>query len=392
MLHNAFWNFLILSLHRNRTRHVAVMLMATLVVTLLCSVMFLASAIRRDVSHTLDHQADIIVQKIRGGKAVDLPADWALDFADIPGVRAAVPRVFGRYFHEPNGRYFTVVGIDPFDTQTATNLQELIDGIDLKSFLAGSNMIVGHGVREFLDDNHYTGKYDFITPSQERIEVKIYDTFPAGSDLFTNDMVIMDIDLARQVLGVRSGQATDIVLLVPNELEGDSVMVKLIQQRYDIRVIQKKEIATAFDNLFNYQGGVFLLLYLTVLVTFVLILYQRHSMITGPDRRQIGILRAVGWGIRDVIYLKVWENAVVAMSAFLVGVLVSYVYVFIFGAPGLSAVFLGYGNLPVNFVLSRGIDPGLLSLLFLFFMVPFIASVLIPVWRVAITEPVEAMK
>lgn len=392
MLHSAFWNFLFLSLHRNRVRHVAVMLMATLVVTLLCSVMFLASAIRRDVGHTLDRQADVIVQKIRGGKSVDLPADWALDFAGIPGVRAAVPRVFGRYFHEPNGRYFTVVGIDPFDSQTSSNLQELVDGLDLKSFLSGSNMIVGHGVRDFFDENHYAKNYDFITPSQERVSVNITDVFPPGSDLFTNDMVVMEIDLARQVLGIDPDAATDIVLLVPNELEGDSVMVKLIQQRYDIRVIQKKEIATAFDNLFNYQGGVFLLLYLTVLVTFVLILYQRHSMITGPDRKQIGILRAVGWGISDVISLKVWENAVVATSAFLVGVLVSYVYVFIFGAPGLSAVFLGYGNLPVNFALSRGIDLGLLSLLFLFFMVPFIASVLIPVWRVAITDPVEAMK
>ncbi len=392
MLHSAFLNFLFLSLHRNRARHLAVMLMATLVVTLLCSVMFLASAIDRDVSRTLDLQADVIVQKVRGGKSVDLPVDWALDFADIPGVRAAVPRVFGRYFHEPNGRYFTVVGVDPFDVQTSKNLQDLVDGIDLKAFLKGPNMIVGHGVRDFLQANHYEHKYDFITPLQKRIEVNITDTFPAGSDLFTNDMIIMEIDLARRVLGIATEEATDIVLWVPNELEGDSVMYKLIQQRYDIRVIQKKEIATAFNNLFNYRGGIFLLLYLTVLVTFVLILYQRHSMITGPDRRQIGILRAVGWGIRDVISLKVWENVAVALTAFLVGVLVSYVYVFIFGAPGLNAVFLGHGNLPVNFALSRGIDLGLLSLLFLFYMVPFIASVLIPVWRVAITEPVEAMK
>ncbi len=392
MLHSAFWNFLFLSLHRNRGRHLAVMLMATLVITLLCSVMFLASAIRRDVGYTLDRQADVIVQKIRGGKSVDIPTDWAMEFAEIPGVRAAVPRVFGRYFHEPNGRYFTIVGIDVFDSQSSENLQELMDGLDLKAFLAGSNMIVGHGVRDFLDQNHYDGSYDFITPQQQRVAVNITDSFPENSDLFTNDMVVMEIDLARRILGVDPGEATDIVLLVPNELEGDSVMYKLIQQRFDIRVIQKKEIATAFDNLFNYQGGVFLLLYLTVLVTFVLILYQRHSMITGPDRRQIGILRAVGWGIKDVISLKVWENAVVAFSAFMVGVIFSYFYVFFWGAPGLSAVFLGYGNLPVNFVLSRGIDPGLLSLLFLFFMVPFIASVLIPVWRVAITDPVEAMK
>ena len=392
MLSSAFWNFLFLSLHRNRARHVAVMLMAVVIVTLLCSVMFLASAIRRDVGHTLDLQADVIVQKVRGGQAVDLPVDWALDIATIAGVSAAVPRVFGRYFHEPNGQYFTVVGVDPFDTQSSANLQALMDDIDLKGFLSGNNMIVGHGVSDFFQTNHYNKQYNFITPGQERVGVTIFDTFPAESDLFTNDMVVMDIDLARQILGVAWDEATDIVLHVPNELEGDSVMVKLIQQHFDIRVIQKKEIASAFENLFNYKGGVFLLLYLTVLITFVLILYQRHSMITGPDRKQIGIMRAVGWGIADVISLKVWENIVVAVTAFVVGMLLSYFYVFILGAPGLMAVFLGYGNLPVNFALSRGIDLGLISLLFLFFIVPFIASVLIPVWRVAITEPVEAMK
>jgi putative ABC transport system permease protein len=392
MLHKAFWNFLFLSLHRNRVRHAAVMLMAVLIVTLLCSVMFLASAIRRDVMHTLDLQADAIVQKIRGGKAVDLPVEWAQGFAEIHGVRAAVPRVFGRYFHEPNGHYFTVVGIDPFDIQITPNLQELVGGNHLRSFLSGPKMIVGRGVRDFLDANQYADMYDFITPEQKRLEVAVASVFPLGSDLFTNDMIVMEIDLARQVLGVASDEATDIVLLVPNQLEGDSVMNKLIQQHYDIRVIQKKEIARAFDNLFNYKGGVFLLLYLAVIVTFVLILYQRHSLITGPDRRQIGILRAVGWSIGDVIWLKVWENVVVAVSAFLVGILLAYVYVFVFAAPGLSAVFLGFGNLPVNFTLSRGLDPGLISLLLLFYLVPIIASVLIPVWRVAVTEPVEAMK
>ncbi len=392
MLSSAFWNFLFLSLHRNRAQHAAVMLMAVAIVTLLCSVMFLAAAIRRDVSHTLSLQADLIVQKVRGGTAVNLPVEWAEGIGTIAGVRAAVPRVFGRYYHEPNGQYFTLVGIDPFDVQSSSNLQDLIDGIDLRAFLAGNNMIVGSGVNEFLKNNHYTQQYDFISPGQERIAVRVFDVFAPDSDLFTNDMIVMDIDLARSILGVAADEATDIVLQVPNELEGDSVMVKLIQQHFDIRVIQKKEIAAAFDNLFNYKGGVFLLLYLTVIITFVLILYQRHSMITGPDRKQIGILRAVGWGIGDVILLKVWENVVVAVIAFMVGMLLSYFYVFVLGAPGLISVFLGYGNLPVNFELSRGVDLGLTSLLFLFFMVPFIASVLIPVWRVAITEPVEAMK
>jgi len=169
-------------------------------------------------------------------------------------------------------------------------------------------------------------------------------------------------------------------------------MVKVIQKHFDIRVIQKKEIAAAYQNLFNYKGGVFLLLFMIVLVTFILILYQRYSMITGSDRKEIGILRAVGWSIKDVITLKVAESMVVALGAFFLGIVLAYGFVFFMHAPLLGAVFFGFANMPVDFALSRTIDLRLISLLFLFFMVPFTSAVLVPVWRIAIIDPVEAMK
>jgi putative ABC transport system permease protein len=392
MPHSAFINFIFLLLQRHRSKHVAVFVIATIIVFLFSAVMFLSDALHKDISVTLDDQADFIVQKIRGGKAVDAPADWALDFAHIEGVRSAIPRVYGRYFYEPNGTYFTVVGVDLFDAQISGSLEKLVAGLDIRKFMTGNNMIIGSGVQEFLADFRYSDSYDFKTPDQNHVEVAIFDTFASESDLVSNDLVIMEIDLARQVLGIGPEMATDIVLYVPNELEGDSVMVKVIQKHFDIRVIQKKEIAMAYKNLFNYKGGVFLVMFMIVLITFVLILYQRYSMITGSDRREIGILRAVGWSIKDVIALKVAESMVVALGAFFLGVILAYGFVFILHAPLLGAVFFGYANMPVDFSLTRSIDLRMISLLFLFFMVPFTSAVLVPVWRIAIIDPVEAMK
>ncbi len=392
MLRSAFWNHLFLSLHRHRSRHLAVLVMAFLIVSLLTSVLFLAEALRRDTLQTLSEQADLVVQRVRGGRAVDLPAMWAEDFATIPGVGAAVPRLHGRYFHEPSSTWFTVVGLDPFDPRAGEAFAGLFEGLDLRSFLAEPSMIVGSGVADFLAANHYDTTYDFVTPDAERLEVRIVGTFPADSGLFTSDLVLMDIDLARRVLGVAPGAATDIALSVPNPLEYDAVMAKLIGRQYDIRVLQKTELETAFENMLNFKGGVFLLMYLTVAATFALILYQRYSLMTGAERRQIGILRAVGWSMGDVIRLKLAESLVVALSAFAAGLLFSYLYVFYARAPGLSAVFVGAGNLPVDFRLARHLDSGLLAALFLLFMVPFAAAVLVPVWRAAATEPVEAMK
>ncbi len=392
MLRSAFLNFLFLLLYRHRVKHIAIFIIATIIVTLFSAVMFLSGAIQHDIDRTLQNQGDFIVQKIRSGKAVDTPMEWAEGFAEIAGVSAAVPRVFGHYFYEPNERYFTIVGIDLFDAQTTKTLQELVKGLDVQEFLSRNNMIIGDGVKHFLERYHYFENYTFSLPDRSKEQVFIYDTFPKNSSIVSNDMIVMEIDLAKRILGIDEEKSTDIVLHVPNELEGDSVMTKLILKHFDIRVIQKKEIETAYKNLFNYKGGVFLLLYMIVLITFVLILYQRYSMISGSDKKEIGILRAVGWSIKDVIILKVVESLIVALVAFLLGIIIAYLYVFLFHAPLLSAVFFGHSNMPVDFVLSRTIDFGLLSMLFLFFIVPFVAAVLIPVWRIAIVDPVEAMK
>lgn len=389
---SAFLNFLFMLIMRHRGKHLAVFIISILMVFLVGTVMMVTESLRQDMKLTLDDQADVVVQRIRAGKVVDLPTDWAYGLAGIEGVTAALPRVFGRYFHEPNGAHFLVVGIDPFDTQAAGSLQELVDGLDLRAFLDGDNMIVGPAVRRFLTENHYQGEYIFKTPDSESVPVRIMGVFSSESGLLSADLVVMNQGLARRVLGMAPDMATDIALLVPNELEWDAVMAKAISRHYDIRVVLKRELATAYENLFNYQGGVFLLLYAIALATFMLILYQRYSMITGADRREIGILRAVGWSIRDVIVLKVAESLVVAVAAYLAGVILSYVYVFWLDAPLLREVFLGFGNLPQDISLSRTLNPGLLGLLFLLFMLPYTATVLVPVWRVAVTEPFEAMK
>ena len=129
-----------------------------------------------------------------------------------------------------------------------------------------------------------------------------------------------------------------------------------------------------------------------VLATFIMILYQRYSMISSADKKEIGILRSVGWSIKDILKLKVLESFIVALAAFIIGVIIAYLYVFMLGAPVLGALFFGTSNLPVNISLTPVFDPGLFSTLFLFYMVPFISAVLIPVWKIAVIDPVESMK
>jgi putative ABC transport system permease protein len=392
MPNSTFLNFLFLLLYRHRNKHVAIFIIASLIVFLLSSVMLISHALHFDLKRTLSYQPDFIIQKMCSGKNIDTPVAWIEEFSEIEGVTAAVGRVYGKYFYEPNEHHFTIVGIDLFDEQINQKFTELIDGIDIKAFLEKPNMIIGHGVKEFLDQYHFFEYYVFRPPDRSKAEVNIYQTFPKESSLVSNDMIIMDIDLARHILGINENHVTDIVLYTPNELEADNIYIKLVLKHFDTRIVQKSEIATAYENLYNYKGGLFLILYCVVLLSFVIILYQRYAMIQSSDKKEIGILRAVGWSIKDVIVLKMSETFAVALLAFLVGFIAAYLYIFYADAPLLGAIFYGHNNLPSNFKLTQVVDLQLLSQLFFFYMIPFMAAVLIPSWRAAVIDPLEAMR
>jgi ABC-type lipoprotein release transport system permease subunit len=354
--------------------------------------MFINASIKKDALATLKAQPDFVVQKLVGGKTAPVKLDLVDVFSELRGVSSTVPRVYGRYFMPDNKHYFSIVGVDFFDEVLNKNLKKLSEKLDIKEFLQKPNMIVGDGVKAYMKKNYYEKDFNFRIPNGEMKKVYIYDTLPKNSNLAGNDLIIMDIENAKEILGIDDDKATDIVLDVPNDAERENIKLKLLSLNFDTRVISKDELKEEYENFFNYKSGLFLLLFIIVFVTFMLILYQRYSMINSSDKKEIAILRSVGWSIKDVLKLKVSETLIVGLFAFVLGILSAYVYVFILNAPLLRNIFLGFNNLENSATFTPVFDFGLLSSLFLFFIVPFAASVLIPVWKIAITDPNEAMK
>ena len=104
------------------------------------------------------------------------------------------------------------------------------------------------------------------------------------------------------------------------------------------------------------------------------------------------ILKAVGWSIKDIIKLKIIENFIVGFMAFIIGVVFAYIFVFIFNAPILRNIFIGFSNVQNDFILNANIEFSTLITLFLFFIIPFLSAVLIPVWKIAVIDANESMK
>jgi ABC-type lipoprotein release transport system permease subunit len=389
---SAFLNFVSLLLFKNRSKHLAIFLLSTLLIFLLSSSLFIVSSLKHTLYDSLAGESDFIIQKVVAGKAVNTPLSWQDALKDIKGISAIGSRLYGRYLLPDEGKYFTIVGVDFFDEQVTKRVQKLSQALDIKSFLSRDQMIVGAGVASYLKSHYYEDYFNFITPKGEEKRLFYTQIFPPETSLLSNDTIIMPIALAREILGVEEDKVTDIILNVANEAERENIAFKLRSLHFDARVVSKDDIKSAYDKYYNYKSGLFLLLFILTLSTFMLILYQRYAMVGSSDKREIAILRMMGWSIKDVLKLKLYETLFIGLFSFLLGVILAYIFVFFLNAPLLRDIFIGFGNLDYHPQLQPVIDSGLLSSLFLFFITPFILSVIIPVWRIAIIDPYEGMK
>ncbi|MEA3354145.1 MAG: FtsX-like permease family protein [Campylobacterota bacterium] len=388
----SFINFTFVQILKNKTKYLPIFILSSFIVTVLSSFIFISNSIEHDIKITVDNQPDLTVQQLRSGKLVDISNEWLDEFLEFEGIENGSLRVYGKYFYEPAEEYFTIVGVDFFDEQTSKSLKKLVEGIDIQEFTSGQNMIIGSGVKEFLDHYHYFDYYNFRPPDRSIEKIYIYDTFTKNSDMVSSDMIIMDIDIARKVLGISEDRSTDIVLNVPNQEEIETLRNKIRAYRFDVRILSKDDFIQRYTKFFDYKSSIFLLLYIIVIFTFVLILYQRYSIISSVDRKEIGILRALGWNISSIIYLKLLENCIIFILSFVAGVNLAYIYVFIFDAPILNKIFLGFSNLSTSVSFTPVIDFGTIIMIFVFYIIPVIASILIPVWRISIIEPHESIR
>jgi len=388
---NIFLHFLTLLLFKERVKHIGIVIISIIIIFLLSSVLFISSSIQNSINSTLQNQPDFILSKVQGTESINTPINWIDDISKIDGVSQIMARVYGRYLFKLKGESFLIIGVDFFDDINQKYIKQMIDNIDLKEFFKSDSMIVGDGVQKFMNKHFYKNNFSFKMPNGKFKDVKIYKTIPKDANLIANDMIIMPIDLAKEIFGMADDKVTDISFNVINHSEWDTIITKINLLFYNVRVMNRDEISKAYKSLYNYKGGFFIILYLVTLITFMLILYHRYSMVFSSEKKDIGILRAIGWSIKDVLKLKFYETLIVVLISFILGVILSYVYVFIFNAPLIRDIFLGGENLENAISFIPTIKFGILSSIFIFYAIPFFASVLIPVWRVAVTSPKEAM-
>jgi ABC-type lipoprotein release transport system permease subunit len=378
------------SLLRQKSKSIFIGIVFSMLVFLLSSVFFITSSIKYELDSTLSSLPQIIVQNIKAGRVYDIQSDKLDAILSINGVEDATARVWGYYYFEQLGVNFSLVGIEQYERQYKNSFENITKKFNLDSDTP--SMVVGTGVLKSMKKAYYNEYFNFIKPDGSIKKVSIAGVFDGDTNLESNDVIVMSNDTLREIFDIPEDMATDIVVKVLNEDEITTIAnkIKLIYPSFNI--ITNEDLRVSYQNMFNYKGGIFLALFIISLFTFFIIVYDKASGITSEEKREIGILKALGWRIEDVLKEKFYESFILSFISYIIGINLAIFFVYILQAPLLRDIFIGYSDIKPAFELSFIFDLATMILVFFLSVPIYIASTIIPSWRVATLDADEVIR
>ncbi len=374
------------SLWRNRFKNCGVLLVFSLVIFIIASFRLVTSSLDNSAEQVLSSVPDITVQKMTAGRQDVVQRIDIAEIAGIFGISEIKPRIWGYYFDELNGANYTVIGDAAFDAR------EQLPGlaIDYRGTYgerAGvSPVVVGQSIitsKNLVVRNSFS----LFRPDLSLKSFYLSGVFAETTSLVTSDLIVMGIEDAADLFGLADGELTDIIVSVANPTEIDTVARKISERIVGSRVITKQQIRKTYRAAFGWRSGFGLACLLGSIAAFIIFAWDKASGLSEEQRREVAILKAVGWQTTDVMSVRFWESVVISILAYVLGYLMASAHVLVFDGLLLKPVLLGWSVLNPPLSLLPVFHLSDLLLIFSISVLPYLAATIMPAWRSALVRP-----
>lgn len=365
-------DFTLSSLLRRKGKNGALLLVYTLIVFILASVLFFTHALKREAALVLNEVPEIIVQRTLTGRYQPIPISWGERISKINGVVSVRPRLWGYQYDSGFQANYTLMV--PAENPPEPGSIDIGSGIsrmrganrgDIIAFAGHDGLPRSFTIRNILDHE---------------------------SQLLTSDLILLSEEDYRDFSGIPVDQATDMALRVRNPREYATIAEKITRMYPDTRPIVRTEIQRTYDAVFGWRSGLVIVIFSAAALAFVIFAWDKATGLSAEERREIGILKAIGWETSDILLMKFWEGTAISLTAFLVGTILAYAHIFLTSSALFAPVLKGWSTLYPAFRLTPFLDFGQVATLFLLTVIPYTVTTIVPSWRAATIDPDAVMR
>jgi ABC-type antimicrobial peptide transport system permease subunit len=158
------------------------------------------------------------------------------------------------------------------------------------------------------------------------------------------------------------------------------------------RVLSRADVTAVLARGAAFGAGVFTLHFVLLFAAAIPMLVVASGAGLRERRREVGVLKMLGWGTDDVLVRGFVESLLLAATAAATSVLLAALWLGPLGARGISAVFLPGADADPGFGVAWRLTPGPVVIAAALASVLIFVGTLPSNWRAASAEPMESMR
>ena len=332
------------SLWRRRLKSLSVLLVFAAVIFLLASFQMVTKALSDKAREVLVHTPEITLQKMSVGRQEAIPLAYQNKLAGIFGIRRVVPRIWGYYFDEVRLANYTVMGMAVDEMPEGNRLDTVLAKGRIPGPDERGRVVVGYCIIKALNLDERT-TFSLFRPDLSLKSLEVSGEFSRDTDILTNDLIVMNLADARDLFGIPAGLVTDLCVYVANPKEIDTIAKKISEMLPSVRVLTRPQIQKTYQVVFGWRSGFGSICLLSALAAFVILAWDKASGLSPEERREIAILKVLGWETSDILAVRFWESVIVSGPACMVGMTAAYIHVVYFSASLFRPVLMGWSVL-----------------------------------------------
>ncbi len=374
-------------------RTISIIISVSIIIGILTAVDFLREGINQDVNASLAFAPDILVQGYDAGRVVPVDNAKIQEIEAIEGIQLVTPRAWG--YLSAGNKLYTMMGIevDSYPIDKAELEFEIRSGRFLEENETYPACVIGSGVAEVSFAQ--VGSVLLLTDiNSHEYEMEVVGIFSVASKIYTHDLILTDIQYSREFFNMNVNRSTDIAVWInPSSTVSSSEIASTISDTVDnVKVIDKDTLGNLIQHTTNERAGYFTIIWTVLLIGSLLFAFTLSSAVSNEARKEIGLLKTLGFSTFDVLEIRLLEFTITGFIASTIGIFCAIIYDFYLGAPILADFMLGWSMLFPPFILPLRITFDGLLIAYGIGIIPLLISTVVPAWKSAITEPDEVLR